>query len=29
ASPQQVGGWMAGQFEVPAAVAGAVAQGSP
>ncbi|MGU2300379.1 ABC transporter ATP-binding protein [Pseudomonas aeruginosa] len=27
-SPQQVGGWMAGQFEVPAAVAGAVAQGS-
>ncbi|EPF6691022.1 ABC transporter ATP-binding protein [Pseudomonas aeruginosa] len=28
ASPQQVGGWMAGQFEAPAAVAGAVAQGS-
>lgn len=28
ASPQQVGGWMAGQFEALAAGAGAVAQGS-
>ena len=28
ASPQKVGGWMAGQFEAPAAVAGAVAPAS-